>query len=311
MRLKLAFAGAPDNAARVLAGLLENPDCEISHVYTQPDRRRGRGRRVTATPVKLLAQQHGLPVRQPAHPQELAEDEALRAVDALVVVAYGLILTEQTLALPRLGCINVHASLLPRWRGAAPIARALEAGDKTTGISIMRMDSGIDTGGILLQESCAIHPTDTSASLTARLAELGSACLAQALARLARGDINPVEQTESEATYASKIDKQEAEIDWALTAEQLERKVRAFNPAPVAHTILNGIRLRVWEAMAIDTASGAPRPGQILSYTAAGLDVAAGDRPLRLLTIQLENRKKQSVRDLRNGYPNLFGEAGN
>lgn len=304
--MNLCFAGTPETAATVLAALLENPLHRIRHVYTQPDRPAGRGRRPRASPVKQLAQQHAIPVKQPASSTELARDADLAGIDALVVAAYGLILPAAALSMPRYGCINVHASLLPRWRGAAPVQRAIQAGDRETGVSIMLMDSGVDTGKILLQKSCGIGIADTALSLSERLAALGVECLAEALDGLAAGSIEPREQDNGMATYARKIARQEAEIDWNMPAQEIERTIRAFNPAPVAHTCLNKVRIRIWEATVPDSRAGGGKPGEIIVYGPDGLDISAGDRALRILALQLEGKKKQGIRDIHNGYPGLF-----
>ena len=207
---------------------------------------------------------------------------------------------------PRYGCINVHASLLPRWRGAAPIQRAIQAGDRETGVSIMVMDRGIDTGRILLQKSCDIRSGDTALSLSERLAPLGAECLLEALAGLADGSIDPADQDDGNAIYAHKVTKQEAEIDWNTGAEQIERNIRAFNPAPVAHTCLNDVKIRVWEARTLDAGAGRGNPGNVISYGPEGLDVCTGNGVLRILALQLEGKKKQGIREIHNGYPGLF-----
>ena len=304
--MNLSFAGTPDIAAVILRALLENPQHKIKHIYTQPDRPAGRGRKTRPSPVKQIAQQFAIPVKQPATRAELTQDADLGDVDALIVVAYGLILPAQVLSQPRYGCINVHGSLLPRWRGAAPVQRAIQAGDKETGISIMVMDSGIDTGKILLQKSCEINDTDTGLTLLGRLASLGSECLLEALARLAAGSADMREQDDRFATYAAKVSKQEAEIDWNAETQQIERTIRAFNPAPVAFTSLNNVKIRVWDARTLDTDSANNSPGEIISYTSEGLDVSTKNQAIRILALQLEGKKRQRIREFYNGYPDLF-----
>lgn len=304
--MNLAFAGTPDIAAVLLGALIDTPQHRIRHVYTQPDRPAGRGRRARPSPVKQIAQQFAIPVKQPASAAELAQDADLAGVDALIVAAYGLIIPASVLSGPRYGCINVHASLLPRWRGAAPIQRAIQAGDRETGVSIMLMDSGIDTGKILLQKSCVIGNTDTALSLSDRLASLGSECLLEALDRLVAGTAEWSEQEDGAATYAHKVTKQEAEIDWHAGAEQIERTIRAFNPAPVAFCSLNDVKIRVWEAITLDTGVQNGKPGEIIAYDPEGLDVTTGSGTLRILTLQLEGKKKQDIREICNGYPRLF-----
>ena len=304
--MNLAFAGTPDIAAVLLGVLIDTPQHRIRHVYTQPDRPAGRGRKARPSPVKHIAQQFAIPVKQPATPFELAQDSDLEGVDALVVVAYGLILPATVLSGPQYGCINVHTSLLPRWRGAAPVQRAIQAGDRETGVSIMLMDSGIDTGKILLQKSCVIGNTDTALSLSSRLASLGSECLLEALDRLVAGTAEWSEQDDGAAAYAHKVTKQEAEIDWHAGTEQIERTIRAFNPAPVAFTSLNDVKIRVWEAITLDTGVQNGKPGEIIAYGPEGLDVTTGSGTLRILTLQLEGKKKQGIREIHNGYPRLF-----
>ncbi len=305
--MNLSFAGTPDFAAVILQALFDSPRHEIRHVYTQPDRPSGRGRKTRPSPVKQLAQQYAIPVKQPATRTELTQDTDLADIDALIVVAFGLIVPEPVLSRPRHGCINVHASLLPRWRGAAPIQRAIQAGDRETGISIMVMDSGIDTGMILSQQACEIGDADTALSLSERLATLGSECLLETLESLETGDANPQAQDDSLACYAGKISKQEAEIDWNTPADQIARNIRAFNPAPAAHCCLNGIRIRVWKARTLADEAARGNPGNIIAYGPDGLDICATDRPLRIHALQLEGKKKQGIREIYNGYPDLFG----
>ena len=302
----LSFAGTPDIAAVILRVLLENPQHKINYVYTQPDRPAGRGRKTRPGAVKQIAQQFAIPVKQPATPAGLAQDGDLSNIGALIVVAYGLILPAPVLSQPRYGCINVHASLLPRWRGAAPVQRAIQAGDKETGITIMAMDSGIDTGKILLQKSCEIDSADTGLTLSGRLASLGSECLLEALNRLAAGTIDLLEQDGRLATYAGKVSKQEAEIDWNTRVEQIERNIRAFNPAPVAFTSLNNVKIRVWEARALDSGAITGNTGEIIAYSPEGLDISTKNQALRILALQLEGKKKQGIREFYNGHPDLF-----
>ena len=304
--MNLAFAGTPDISAVVLSALLQSPKHKVKHIYTRPDRPAGRGRKTRPSPVKQVAEQFAIPVRQPATRAELGQDADLAGIDALIVVAYGLILPAPVLSRPRHGCINVHFSLLPRWRGAAPVQRAIQAGDRETGVSIMLMDTGIDTGKILLQESCEIGSADTGLTLSGRLASLGSECLLEALGALFSGSAAPREQDDGLATYAAKVSKREAEIDWAMEARQIERTIRAFNPAPVAFTSLNGMKIRVWEAAAMDAGTQHVPPGEIIAYGRAGLDVSTGNGTLRILTLQLEGKKKQGIREIHNGYPHLF-----
>src|SRR5690606_29571506 len=249
--LRIVFAGTPDFAAQQLQTLLDSQH-QLVAVYTQPDRPSGRGKKLSASPVKQLAEAHQIPVYQPSslkNSEAQAEFDALNA-DIMVVVAYGLLLPQTVLDLPRLGCINVHASLLPRWRGAAPIQRALEAGDQQTGITIMQMDAGLDTGAMLVKRICPILPDDTAGNLQERLANSAGPALLKALAQLERGEARPEPQNDSQSCYAAKITKAEAFLDWPLPADQLARKVRAFNPYPITFTQLTqtGVTVRVWAA---------------------------------------------------------------
>jgi methionyl-tRNA formyltransferase len=304
----LVFAGTPEFAATILEALLAGPH-KIVAVYTQPDRPAGRGRQPTPSAVKLLAQSHGLSVHQPATlkgpaaAQELAELNA----DLMIVAAYGLLLPASLLKIPRLGCINVHASLLPRWRGAAPIQRALLAGDKETGITLMRMDPGLDTGPIVGQTCCAIGPQDTAQTLHDRLARLGAECLTAHLDAILAGQIHPTPQDEHLATYAPKIERAEARLDWSKSALELERMIRAFNPKPVASTVLWGLEMRLWEAEALDAPTEQP-PGSIISAKAGHLDVATGQGILRLLRVQLPGRRPVTVSDFLNAHPELASD---
>ncbi len=303
--LRLAFAGTPDLAAVILARLLEDGRHRVGHVFTQPDRRAGRGRRPVTGPVKALAQQHGLPVSQPHTGSEMENHPALAEAEVLAVAAFGLILPEEVIKLPRYGSVNVHTSLLPRWRGAAPIQRAIEAGDSVTGITIMQMAAGLDRGDILLQQECPIAADDTAGTLHDRLAGLGADCLLEVLDRLAAGRLTSTPQDDSRATYAPKISKAEAEIDWSQPAAVIERKVRAFNPTPVAHTRLNGQAMRIWQARALPGDAGA-EPGTPVAHSADGLDVATGDGLLRILQLQLPGRKVIAAREFYNGHPRFL-----
>ena len=291
--LKLGFAGTPDFAIPALDLLASKH--RICAVFTQPDRPAGRGRLLHMSPVKRRALDLGLTVHQPATFKSPEAVEMLRAagVDALVVVAYGLILPVAVLSVPTWGCINIHASLLPRWRGAAPIQRALLAGDAMTGVTIMRMEAGLDTGPMLISRSTDIGPTDTAKTLHDRLANMGAELIDESLHAMSSGLVREVAQPAEGVTYAAKIDKSEALIHWQQSAEHIDRQIRAFNPWPVAQTQLNGQQLRVWDAEAI-AAPGLGResiPGTVLSATHEGIDVLCGRGILRILRLQLAGRK--------------------
>jgi methionyl-tRNA formyltransferase len=299
--LRLAFAGTPEFAAVILRSLLSCGRHLVHQVYTLPDRPAGRGRKPAASPVARVATNHGLRLLRPATPRDI-DPSGLSKFDACIVAAFGLILPAPVLAAPRFGCINVHASLLPRWRGAAPIQRAILAGDSETGISIMQMDAGLDTGDVLLQESCAIGADETAGALHDRLAVLGAGCLLRVLDALADGRAERRPQDHSLATYAAKIGKDEAAIDWSREASEIVRKVRAFNPAPVAEASLRGLHLRIWEAREI-AASAAALPGAVVACTPNGIDVAAGRGAVRILRLQLPGRKPIAARDFLNANP--------
>jgi len=296
--LKVAFAGTPQFAATALDALLHSPH-QVVAVYTQPDRPAGRGRRLTPSPVKVLAQAHHLPVLQPA---TLRDEDVLRRLrahgaDVLVVAAYGLILPREALEACPLGAVNIHASLLPRWRGAAPIQRAILAGDRETGVTLMQMDEGLDIGAILAERATPIEARDTAATLHDRLARLGAELLVETLPRLATGAIEPRPQDERLATYANKLRKDEARIDWTLPAAHIDRQVRAFDPWPVAHTTLDGQTLRIWRAR---PAPGTAEPGIIVAAGRDGITVGTGEGLLVLEEVQLPGKRRMAARDLAN-----------
>lgn len=267
-------------------------------VYTQPDRPAGRGQQVTMSAVKQCALRHGLPVEQPQTLKDLAAVERLAhwSADLMIVVAYGLLLPKTVLETPRLGCVNIHASLLPRWRGAAPIQRAIQAGDKESGVTIMQMDVGLDTGPMLLERVTPIDARETAAMLHDRLAALGAAAVIEAIDAIAAGSAMPRAQPKDGATYAAKIRKEEALIDWSRSALEIDRQVRAFNPWPIAETRWNGQQLRVWESLPLSTETSAP-PGTVIATSAAGIDVATGAGTLQLTRVQSAGRKAMAAAD--------------
>ncbi len=303
MSLVTVFAGTPAFSVGTLAALVDSPH-SVAGVLTQPDRKAGRGRKLRYSAVKEFALQRQLNLYQPEtlkSPESQAWLKAL-APDVMVVIAYGLILPSQVLAIPRLGCINVHASLLPRWRGAAPIQRALIAGDRQTGVTIMQMDEGLDTGDILAQASCSIEATDTAGTLHDRLAALGATLLLQALQRLEQGELKAEPQQEAQACYADKITKAEAEIDWHDSAEQIDRQVRAFNPVPVAWTRYQDKVIRIWQSRPV--AHDYPvAPGTIVRADKKGLIVAAGRHGLQIERLQMQGRKAVDAAAFTNAYP--------
>ncbi len=305
--LRVLFAGTPDFAAIHLKSLV-NSEHQLLAVYTQPDRPAGRGRKLQASPVKQLAEQAGLPVYQPASLKDEGTQLQLAALDAdvMVVVAYGLILPQAVLDTPRFGCLNVHASLLPRWRGAAPIQRAIEAGDTTTGITIMQMDAGLDTGAMLATVSCPIGPRTSAADLHDELALLGPALLLQVLADIERYQSQSRAQDDERASYAHKILKAEALIDWSSSAVVLERKVRAFNPFPVCYSMLSGARVRVWQARPLPSRATQETPGTILRADENGIVVSCGEGALTVEVLQLEGGKALSAWQLLSAHQAQF-----
>lgn len=296
--MDIVFAGTPRFAEVALRALLDAGH-RVPLVLTQPDRGAGRGRRVRPSPVKALAEQRSLPVLQPVslRDQAVVDTIAQESPDVMVVAAYGLLIPKTILTLPRMGCLNIHASLLPRWRGAAPIQRALIAGDATTGISIMQMEEGLDTGPILLQEAVPIAPDDTAGTLHERLAALGARLIVEALA----SPLTPRPQGAVGATYAAKITKEEARIDWSRAAASIERQVRAFDPDPGAFTFLAGDMLKVWRAAVVSGASGTP--GAVLDVDRQGVLVACGHDALRLTEMQRAGGKRLPAHAFLAGCP--------
>jgi len=300
--LKIVFAGTPDFAAVTLQRLLSSSH-QVCAVYTQPDRPAGRGRKLTPSPVKQLALQHGIPVYQPLSLKNQQAQSELAALDAdvMVVVAYGLILPQAVLDAPRYGCLNVHASLLPRWRGAAPIQRAILAGDQQSGVTIMQMDAGLDTGDMLLKVVCPIEPQDTAQDLHDRLANMGGDALLQVLQQIVEGSLRPERQDDAQANYAAKLEKKEAEIDWQLPAEQLARQIRAFYPWPMSFTSLQNKPLRILKAEALPQLRSAAPAGSVVAVSDSGIDVATGDGILRLLVLQLAGKRATTAGEFARG----------
>ncbi|MRT44157.1 methionyl-tRNA formyltransferase [Enterobacteriaceae bacterium RIT702] len=303
--LKIIFAGTPDFAARHLDALLAS-EHQVVGVFTQPDRPAGRGNKLTPSPVKVLAQAHDIPVFQPKSlkPEENQHLVADLQADIMVVVAYGLILPKAVLMMPRLGCINVHGSLLPRWRGAAPIQRSLWAGDTETGVTIMQMDVGLDTGDMLHKLSCPITAEDTSASLYEKLAQLGPQGMLLTLDLLASGNAKPEVQDEALVSYAEKLSKEEARLDWSLSAAQLERCIRAFNPWPMSYFMVEEQPVKVWRATVLPHQN--KQPGEIVHADKQGIQIATADGVLNLVSLQPAGKKAMSAQDLLNSRREWF-----
>ena len=302
--MKIIFAGTPDFAATHLQALISQH--EVVAVYTQPDRPAGRGKKLNASPVKLLAEQNNLPIYQPQSLKDPEQQTILANLqaDIMVVVAYGLILPQVVLDAPRLGCINVHGSILPRWRGAAPIQRAVEAGDKETGVTIMQMDAGLDTGAMLTITRCPIEPSETSGSLYDKLAALGAPALLSTLDKLKAGTAVAVAQDNGQSTYAKKIDKAEALIDWSQPAIIIDQPIRAFSPFPAAYTEIEGLRVKIWAAQTSTQQLGTS--GEIVAADDNGLLVGCGQGSLLLTEIQLAGKSRMPVSEILRSRVELF-----
>lgn len=305
--MKIIFAGTPQFAASALVALLK--EHQIVAVLTQPDRPAGRGMHLTASPVKQLALQHGLQVLQPTTLKTEEAQQSIAALDAdvMVVAAYGLILPKAVLQLPRRGCLNIHASLLPRWRGAAPIPRAILAGDSETGITIMQMDEGLDTGDMLLRHACPIAPDDTAQTLHDRLEAMGAQSIVEALRLLQEHRLTPVRQNNDAACYAAKLLKSEAQVDWRQDARLIERAVRAFNPFPVCHASLNGTAIKIWQASLREGAQG--EAGRVLAAGKPGITVACGKDALQLEILQRPGGKPQPAAQFLQAVPVKPGDS--
>lgn len=313
--MRIIFAGTPEFSVPTLQFLIDSRH-EVVAVYTQPDRPAGRGRKLKASPVKELALAQGIPVYQPGTLKTPEAQQELAGLnpDLMVVVAYGLILPAAVLEAPGRGCVNVHASLLPRWRGAAPIQRAILAGDTETGVTLMQMDVGLDSGPMLAESRCPITEDDTAGVLHDRLARMGAELLGRHLDEILEGRIAPVIQDEAQVTYAGKLEKREASLDWGKSASELLRQVNAFNPWPVAQTLYERKPLRIWRAQRVDGVESAPPPGCVIGFGKEGVDVACGEGALRLLEVQLPGGRRITGGDFANAWQltdTCFGiEAG-
>jgi methionyl-tRNA formyltransferase len=297
--IKIIFAGTPEFAAVSLEALIHDERFEIIAVLTQPDRPAGRGQKLQTSPVKTLALQHQLLVLQPETLKTTEIQETLKSfqADVMIVAAYGLLLPEAVLSIPKYGCINIHGSLLPRWRGAAPVQRAIETGDQETGVTIMQMEKGLDTGGMFYKKTCAITVEDTSASLMQKIAHLGAEALLESLPKIISGELSAEKQNEAEANYAKKLEKAESILDWQETAEVLERRIRAFSPWPGCTFEKNGQMIKVGKAHVVKNISYA-LPGEVLACDANGLVIACGIDALCITQVQIPGGKMQPVSQL-------------
>lgn len=304
--LKIIFAGTPDFAAKHLAALLGTQH-KIVGVLTRHDKPAGRGKKLTPSPVKVLAQEHDIPVFQPVSLRDAENQQWLkdRNADLMIVVAYGLILPQAVLDIPRLGCLNVHGSLLPRWRGAAPIQRSIWAGDAETGVTIMQMDAGLDTGDMLYKAVCPIMADDTSATLYDKLAITGPKALIHTVDMLSTGQCTPEKQDDTLANYAEKLSKEEARIDWQQDATHIERCIRAFNPWPMSYFMVQEQLIKVWQAEVIDDSQGR-QPGTIISADKNGICIATGNGILNITQLQPPGKKAMSAQDILNSRREWF-----
>ena len=305
--MRLIFAGTPEFAATALQALLDS-EHDVCAVYTQPDRPAGRGKKTTASAVKQLALAHEIPVEQPIDFKNTADCDTLNSyqADVMVVVAYGLLLPQAVLDMPTYGCLNIHGSLLPRWRGAAPIQRAILAGDTESGVCIMQMEAGLDTGPVLLEKRCQITATDTAQTLHDRLAEMGATAIVESLDNLAALRSAAQRQNDTDSCYARKLSKAEAAIDWQQSAVEIGRLIRAFNAWPVAHTNWQNTRMRIWQAQALPTTSTAA-VGEVVALTDHQIHVATGEGILAIESLQLPGKRAISAADFINGHTDLIG----
>ncbi|MBK8452844.1 MAG: methionyl-tRNA formyltransferase [Thiofilum sp.] len=305
--LRVVFAGTPEFAVPALQALIQSRHTVVA-VYTQPDRPAGRGRKLMPSPVKQVALAHSIPVEQPASLKSMEVQHLLEQyqADVMVVAAYGLILPQRVLDIPRYGCLNIHGSLLPRWRGAAPIQRAIEAGDKETGVTIMQMAAGLDTGDMLLKTHCAITSTSTGQSIHDQLAQDGAVALIQVLEQVCTDTLRPEQQNDALATYAHKLTKAEALIDWSQSALEIDRKIRAFDAYPTAYTLYKGEPLRFFNSEVLELSTQAPA-GSVIAESKAGIDIAAGQGVVRILRLQMAGGKPLTAADFINAR-SLLGE---
>ena len=307
--MKIVFMGTPDFASGTLEALIAAGH-EITAVYTQPDKPKGRGKEVQMTPVKMVALEHGIPVYQPRRIREAAEVEILRQIpaDIFVVAAFGQILSQEILDMPKFGCVNIHASLLPKYRGAAPIQWAVIDGEEKTGITIQQMNAGIDTGDILYVKEYNLDPKETGASLFDKLMVLGAEAIVEALPLIEAGKITPVPQNEAEATHAAKLTKQLGELDFTKSAVVLERLVRGLNSWPSAYTFFRGKQLKIWETEVAEAGQTDAEPGTVIAVDKQSITVATGEGSLQILELQIEGKKRMACKDFLLGYPVSVGE---
>ena len=303
-RLRIVFAGTPEIAADILASIIDKDEHDVALVLTQPDRPAGRGRKLKFPAVKDYALERDLPIKQPEDKHAL-ELISLSEYDLLLVIAFGLVVTDLTLQSPRLGCINIHTSLLPRWRGAAPIQRAVEAGDKETGISFMQMDTGLDTGPILMQVTCSVSPNETGGSLHDKLCRLACDSVHDLLNNIAGGKLDVTPQKENSCTYAKKITKAEAQLDWKRSAKELERQIRAFNPFPICFATINSQDMRIWEATEKHY-SGKEAVGTAINHEHKAINVVTADGLLSITRVQLPGKQPVAVADFLRGRQDFF-----
>ena len=305
--MRVIFAGTPDFAATHLQAILDDDRYQLVAIYTQPDRPAGRGKKITQSPVKKLALANDIQLEQPASLTDIKTQETIARLEAdvLIVVAYGLILPQAVLDIPRLGCINVHGSILPKWRGAAPIQRAIEAGDRESGVTVMQMDVGLDTGPMLTISRCTIDDKETSSSLYPKLAVLGAQALINTLEKMRSGTAVGIAQDSTQSSYADKIAKQESLIDWSASVTEIERRIRAFNPFPAAYSLVNGQRIKIWLASAVSRDYPGV-PGEILSADDDGLLVKCGNGALLISTIQLAGKSKLCVAEVLKSRASIF-----